>query len=44
MQFENGYFEKEEREGFIISPLMKHCWAAQLEVLEQFDQKLGRKN
>ncbi len=38
MQFENGYFEKEEREGFIISSLMKHCWAAQLEVLEQFDR------
>ncbi len=37
MNFPESYFETEVREGFEISALMKRCWAAQLEVLEQFD-------
>ena len=37
MNFREGFFHKEAREGFEISSLMKRCWAAQLELLEQFD-------
>lgn len=37
MNFPEEYFHKEVRDGFEISSLMKRCWAAQLEVLEQFD-------
>ena len=37
MVFDKFFFESENRFGFVISSLMKHCWAAQLEVLEQFD-------
>ena len=32
------YFHDEERCGFIVSSLMKRCWAAQLHVLEDFDR------
>ncbi len=37
MHFSEEFFLNECREGFEISALMKRCWAAQLEVLEQFD-------
>lgn len=38
MEYAEEYFNKESREGFVVSSLMKRCWAAQQEVLEQFDQ------
>lgn len=34
IEFEESYFEGEERDGFYIEPMMKRCWAAQMEVLE----------
>ena len=37
MHFEASYFQKEVRDGFTVSSMMKRCWAAQLEVLEDFD-------
>ena len=38
MNFLPEYFKKEIIDGFEVSSLMKRCWAAQLEVLEQFDE------
>lgn len=35
--FDEKFFEAEIREGFRISPMMKHCWAAEMEVLCQID-------
>lgn len=35
MHFEPSYFIEETREGFYIPPMMKRCWAAQLDALEQ---------
>ena len=35
MKFEDGFFEKEERAGFVVPELMKHAWAAQIELLEE---------
>ena len=32
------FYREEERDGFVISSLMKRCWAAQLQVLEDFDK------
>ncbi len=37
MKFPDNYFEDEVREGFFITSMMKHCWAAQLQVLEDVD-------
>lgn len=37
MNFAPEYFLEEEREGFIVQPLMKRVWAAQLEVLHEID-------
>ena len=37
MRFNKEFFYKEVRDGFLVSSLMKRCWAAQLEVMEQFD-------
>ncbi len=37
MHFAQNFFDKEIRNDFEIPPIMKRCWAAQLEVLEQFD-------
>lgn len=34
MYFENEYFDEEERDGFVIAPMMKRAWAAQLEVFD----------
>ena len=34
MVFDEKYFEGETRDDFYIEPLMKRCWAAQMEVLE----------
>ena len=46
MHFREEYFKKEVKDGYEVSSLMKRCWAAQMEVLEQFDEicrKLGIK-
>lgn len=37
MQYEESYFQGEEREGFYVAPMMKRYWAAQMEVLEVID-------
>lgn len=38
MQYEESYFQGEEREGFYVAPMMKRFWAAQMEVLQVIDQ------
>ena len=38
LEFVNDFFDGEERNGFFIEPMMKHAWAAQLEVLSKIDQ------
>ena len=46
MHFPAEYFEKEVIGGFEVSSLMKRCWAAQMEVMDQVDRickKLGIK-
>ena len=46
MVFPEYYFEDEVREGFFVTSMMKRCWAAQLEILEDIDalcQKYGIK-
>lgn len=35
INFDESYFQEETREGFTIAPMMKRCWAAQMEVLCQ---------
>ena len=35
LQFTEDYFQEEEREGFVVSSMMKRVWAAQLVVLEE---------
>ncbi len=42
MQFTEEYFQEEEREGFVISSMMKRAWAAQLEVLEEIKRVCGK--
>ena len=37
MTFPDSYFEDEVREGFFVTSMMKRCWAAQLQVLEDVD-------
>ena len=37
MIFPDNYFEDEVREGFFVTSMMKRCWAAQLQVLEDVD-------
>ena len=46
MKYQEEYFTEEVKDGFRVSSLMKRCWAAQIEVLEQFDsicKRLGIK-
>lgn len=38
LEFDESYFQEEEREGFVVAPMMKKTWAAQLEVLSEFDK------
>lgn len=38
IQFDEHFFDEEEREGFVVSSMMKKAWAAQMEVLMQIDQ------
>lgn len=35
VDFSSDYFRKEVRDGFLVSEMMKHAWAAQLEVLSK---------
>ena len=35
LQFTEDYFQEEEREGFVVSSMMKRVWATQLVVLEE---------
>lgn len=35
MQFQEEFFLEEEREGFVVSSMMKRSWAAQMEVLHE---------
>lgn len=37
LDFPKDFFEGETRDGFYIEPLMKHAWAANLEVLHKVD-------
>ena len=38
MEFSKNYFEDEIRDGFYVSSLMKHSWAAQLEIVSEVDR------
>lgn len=38
LPFEDSYFEGETRDDFYIEPMMKRCWAAQMEVLADIDK------
>ena len=38
LEFSPEFFEAEERGDFLIEPLMKHAWAAQLQTLTMLDQ------
>lgn len=44
MYFDPSYFKEEEREGFVIKPMIKRAWAAQLEVLNEIDLICKRHN
>ena len=44
MEFPESYFEDEVREGFFIPSMMKRCWAAQLQVLEDVDKLCEKYN
>ena len=44
MYFDPSYFKEEEREGFIIKPMIKKAWAAQLEVLQVIDEICKKHN
>lgn len=35
LTFDEEFFQEEERDGFVISEMMKRAWAAQLEILEE---------
>lgn len=37
IDFPIEYFDDEVREGFYLPPIMKHCWAAQMEVIKAVD-------
>lgn len=38
LEFSKDFFEGEERDGFVIEPMMKNAWAANLEVLHKVDR------
>lgn len=44
MYFDPSYFKEEERGGFVIKPIIKRAWAAQLEVLKVIDEICKRHN
>ncbi|MCI5873716.1 MAG: LicD family protein [Clostridiales bacterium] len=35
LEFPEGFFEDEERDGFLVEEMMKRAWAAQMKVLEE---------
>ena len=44
IQFEETFFEGEERDGFYIEPMMKRVWAAQMEVLKDVERVCQKYN
>lgn len=44
LQFDDNYYLEEERQGFVISSMMKRAWAAQLEVLEEIRRVCSEMN
>ncbi|MDD3416997.1 MAG: LicD family protein [Lachnospiraceae bacterium] len=44
LQFPTAYFDEETRDGFTISVMMKHVWAAQVEVLYTITQFCEKHN
>ncbi|SEA43387.1 Phosphorylcholine metabolism protein LicD [Oribacterium sp. KHPX15] len=44
MTFPDDFFEDEVREGFFITSMMKRCWAAQLQILEDVDTLCAKYN
>jgi lipopolysaccharide cholinephosphotransferase len=38
MEFEESFFQGEEREGFFVEEMMKRAWAAQLEVMKEIEK------
>ena len=38
LKFPEGFFEEEEREGFVVSSEMKHVWAAQFEMIKIYEE------
>ncbi|MCI9319149.1 MAG: LicD family protein [Lachnospiraceae bacterium] len=43
-QFSKEYFLRETRDGFYIEPMVKCCWAAEIEVLEVFAEICDKYN
>lgn len=44
MQFPDSFFEDEVRDGFFVPGLMKHAWAAQMEILADVDKVCKKHN
>lgn len=44
MQIPDSFFEDEVRDGFYVSGLMKHSWAAQMEILADIDKVCRKYN
>lgn len=38
MQVDESYYKSEERDGFYVDGMMKRCWAAEIEILEELDR------
>ena len=38
LKFPKGFFDEEEREGFVVSAEMKHVWAAQFEMIKIYEE------
>lgn len=38
LTFDEKFFEAEVREGFRVTSMMKHCWAAEMELLSEIDR------
>ena len=44
LTFPIEFFDDEIRDGFYVPPIMKHCWAAQMEVLNTVDEICKKNN
>lgn len=44
IQFDETFFEGEERDGFYIEPMMKRVWAAQMEVVKDIEKVCQKYN